>query len=120
MRDFDSIFSGFQHVTKRISEETNETASIVLPIFQTLKYWLTPNAKAPAESLPQIKTREGNELRSALLKSLDFYMNKYGFFENDMLKAITFLDPRYLITLFFYFLFFILFLYTQIFFCSYI
>lgn len=99
MRDFITILYGFQLATKRLSEEKNITASVVLPIFQGLKTWLTHNEKAPAKSQMHIHTTEGKELRSALLKSLEFYMTKYGFFGNDLLKAITFLDARFFLFL---------------------
>lgn len=96
MRDFISLLSGFYQATKQLSEETYESASIVMPIFQSLKYWLTPNEKAPPDSIPQLKTLEGKDLRSALYKSLDFYVKKYKLLDNDLLKAITYLDPRYI------------------------
>ena len=99
MRDFISLLSGFEQATKQLSKETSECASNVLPTFQSLKNWLNPKApkeKAAIKSFPIVKTQEGKDLRSALNKSLDFYMKKYQFFDNDMLKAITFLDPRYI------------------------
>lgn len=93
MRDFVTVLSGFFQATKTLSDESSESASIILPLFYSLRNWLTE--KASAKSLAQVETPEGKVLKSALLKSLDFYMNKYGFFENKLLKAITYLDPRF-------------------------
>lgn len=90
MRDFHSILSGFHQATETLSFERFETASIILPIFQSLKDWLAvDNLEGP-----KVTTNDGKLLRSALSKSYNFYMEKYGYFENPLLKAITFLDPR--------------------------
>ena len=92
MRDFVTVMSGFKQATKLLSVEIYETASIVIPLFQTLKRSLATPTNNNIETL---KTPQGKYLRSALEKSLDFYMNKYKYFSNDLYMALTFLDPRY-------------------------
>lgn len=94
MRDFIYLLSGFAQATKLLSDERTQTASIILPLFQTLNNLLNLNEKPTPDTKPKVTTEDGKELKSALKKSLDFYMKKYGFFENDLVKAITFLDAR--------------------------
>lgn len=87
MRDFVSVTHGFHQATELLSMQRHETVSLVLSVFQVLKNSLGDDA-------PELQTDEGDKFRSALLKSFNFYMTKYPYFQNDLLKAATFLDAR--------------------------
>lgn len=85
MKDFVLIVSCFDEATSIISAKRYETASLLIPMFQAIK-----------ESLENCIPNQpvSDKFKSALLRSYNYYMNKYNYFEMDSLAAITFLDPR--------------------------
>ena len=64
-------------------------------MFQVLKNSLSASFDISKKPEQIVQTSEGKALRSALRKSLDYYLEKYKYLSNDLLKAITFLDPRF-------------------------
>ena len=95
MRDLSMILAGFQQATKLLSTERYETASILLPMFQTIKNWLSVDNNGIPKSFELYSDEDGKMLVSALRKSLTFYLNKFKIFDNEILITLSFLDPRF-------------------------
>lgn len=84
---FVEVLSYFNDATNKLCGETYVTGSVVIPILQAIRNKLTIFVSS-SECLIQ------KYFASALLKSLNFYIESYNYFENDLLKACTYLDPR--------------------------
>jgi hypothetical protein len=76
----------FEEATTLISGDQYVTGSMVIPMFQAIKNAL--------ESPCLNETTDGATLRSAMSKSVRFYLGKYDYLSLQCLAAISFLDPR--------------------------
>lgn len=85
MSAFVSVLSGFEQATSVLSGQQYETASLIIPIFYTVRGTLNRDDH---------DSNNISILKAALRNSFDFYMKKYGYFENKLLCCLTFLDPR--------------------------
>lgn len=85
LKDYEDIFGGFSKGTVLLSGQKYGTAALIIPLFESLRECVQPR---------QADTTTGRLLRSSLLKSFDYYMDKYKFLSTPILSAITFLDPR--------------------------
>lgn len=85
MNQFVEVLSVFYDATVALSNEHTATISEVLPILHSIQVNL--------EDFSKMTTEQGC-FASALLKSVEFYVKKYEYFENDFLVASAFLDPR--------------------------
>lgn len=85
MQDFVRVFGSFEEATTILSGQRYETASLLIPLFFAVKQ----NVELDEQDSECAKI-----LRSALKKSVDFYIKKYGYFQSSILSAVSFLDPR--------------------------
>jgi hypothetical protein len=86
LQDFEDIFGCFAEATDLLSGKTYATASLIIPVFESIKECVSPRP---------LDTRNGQLLRSSLKKSFDFYVDKYKYLSTPEYAAITFLDPRF-------------------------
>ena len=87
MGKFVEILSYFNDASHKLSGETYTTASVVIPILQAIRNKLTDSETISDCSIKKY-------FASALLKSLDFYIESYNYFDNELLNACSYLDPR--------------------------
>lgn len=95
MKEFVDIFWCFNEATTNLSGQRYETASLIVPAFQSIKEYLNK----PLKQLQKIgrDSPYRQNLKNAITKSFEYYLEKYGYLKNEHLIAITFLDARYLI-----------------------
>jgi hypothetical protein len=86
--DFVQVMERFEEATKMICSEQEESASLLIPMFQALRTSCSEEIEGESD--------ESVYLRGALRKSVDFYLKKYDYMSSNCLAAITYLDPRYI------------------------
>ncbi len=90
MKDLVDLLTPFNEITKKLSGENYTTASSIIPCVRSLQLSMDEMLDDDTNSKFKIN------LASALKKSIEFYVNDYGFFTDEFLiaVAVTYLDPR--------------------------
>jgi len=88
LKDLVDLLTPFNDITKKLSGENYTTASFVIPCVRSLQI-----------SMDEMLNDDMNfkfkiNIASVLKKSIDYYVNDYGFFKDEFLIAMTYLDPR--------------------------
>ena len=79
----------FYKMTVKISGQNYETCSFIIPCLKSLQVAM--------EALCEIDDNNSDfkiQIASALKRSVNFYIDEFGFFKDSFLMASTFLDPR--------------------------
>ena len=88
LKDLFELLTPFNEITKKLSGENYTTASFIIPCVRSLLLSMDEILNDDMNSKFKIN------IASALKKSIDYYVNDYGFFKDDFLISVTYLDPR--------------------------
>lgn len=93
IKEFVDVFWCYNEAITNLSGQRYETASLIIFAFQSIKEYLNKPLK-PLQKIGRDSSYRQN-LKNAITKSFEYYLEKYGYLKNENLIAITFLDARF-------------------------